>query len=580
MDRAGVADALDEIALLLDLLGENRFKIGAFSNGARIVRALEGDLGTLVASGEIRRVKGIGPALADKIATLIGTGSLPYLDELRAQVPAGMLEWLEIPGLGPKKARAIHVALGISTLGELEYFCRQGRLRDLPGFGEATERKILEGIERRRRHAGRFLQPLVRREAERLLEAVRAVPEVTRAEVVGSVRRRCETSKDIDLVVASLDAAPVMEAFVSAGGVAEVTGRGPTKCSVRLDTGPSVDLRVVPEISFPFALAYFTGSKAHNIALRSRAQRRGLRLNEYALTHESDGSAVPCGDEAAIYAALGLPFIPPEMREDQGEIEAAKAGRLPTLVQLADLRGILHCHSNWSDGLATLEEMAEGARALGMTYLGLCDHSQAATYAGGLPPERFREQRAEIDALNSRYGGAFRILKGIEVDILPDGSLDFPDEALAPFEYVIASIHSRFNLGEKEQTERLLRAVSNRYVDTLGHVTGRLLLARDPYPLELHRVLEAAAERGVAVEINSHPQRLDLDAPALRFGLARGMKTSVNPDAHTVAGLSDIEYGVGIARGGGCAPDDVMNAWPLDRLLDHLAARRRAAGAF
>jgi DNA polymerase (family X) len=578
MDRGSIADALDEIAILLDLLGENPFKIRAYSNAARIVRGLDEDLGALVASGGIRRMKGIGPALAEKISTLVGTGSLPYLDALRGQVPAGLLTWLKIQGLGPKKARAIHVALGISSLEELEDACRHGKLRGLPGFGEASERKILAGMERLRERAGRFLQPLVRSEAERLLEAVRAAPGAIRAEVAGSVRRRCETSKDIDLVVAAEDSAPVMEAFASDPGIVEVTGRGPTKCSVRLAAGPSADLRVVPEASFPFALAYFTGSKAHNVALRGRAQRLGWKLNEYALTREADGGAVPCADEEEIYRTLGLPWIPPELREDQGEIEAAEAGRLPRLVEAGDLRGILHCHSNWSDGLATVAEMAKGARALGMTYLGLSDHSEAAAYAGGLSMEQFREQWEEIDAWNARAADGFRILKGVEVDILADGSLDIPDEDLASFEYVVASVHSRFDLGAAEQTARLVRAASNPFVDTIGHVTGRLLLARDPYRLELHRVLDAAAERGVAVELNSSPQRLDLDPPALRYGLARGMKTSVNPDAHDVKGLSDVRYGIGIARKGWCTPGDVLNAWPLDRLLEWLTARRRAAG--
>jgi DNA polymerase (family X) len=577
MNRGKVAEALDEIALLLDLLGENPFKSRAYGNAARIVRGLDLDLDALVATGGIRRVKGIGPALAENISTLVGTGSLPFLDGLRGQVPAGLLEWLRIPGLGPKKARAIHVNLGISSLEELEDACRTMKLRDLPGFGEASERKILAGIARLRERAGRFLQPVVQSEAERLLAAVRAVSLVHRAEVAGSVRRRCETSKDIDLVAAAEDATAVMDAFVSDPGVVEVTGRGPTKCSVRLAAGPAADLRVVPEPAYPFALAYFTGSKAHNIALRARAQRLGLKLNEYALTQESDGSEIPCASEEEIYRALGLPWIPPELREDQGEIEAAEEGRIPPLVESGDLRGILHCHSNWSDGLATIEEMAEGARALGMTYLGLCDHSQAAAYAGGLTMERFREQWAEIDRINARASDGFRILKGVEVDILPDGGLDFPDEFLASFEYVVASVHSRFDLGAAEQTERLVRAASNPFVDTIGHVTGRLLLARDPYRLELHRVLDAAAERGVAVELNSHPERLDLDPPSLRYGLARGMKTSVNPDAHEVSGLKDIRHGIGIARKGWCTRDDVLNAWPLERLLEWLAARRRSA---
>ncbi len=574
MDRAGIADRLEEIGLLLELLGENPFKTRAYANAARVVRGLDRDPAALVRSGELGKIKGFGPALVEKISTLVETGALPYLEGLRAQVPAGMLAWLEIPGLGPKKARAIHLNLGISTLDELERAAREGRLRDLEGFGAATERKILDGIARVREHAGRFLQPVVQGEAERLLRAVSAAG-VARAAIAGSVRRRAETSKDIDLVVSSEHPGAVMDAFVAAGGVAEVTGRGPTKCSVRLAAGPAADLRVVPEPSFPFALAYFTGSKAHNIALRSRAQRRGLRLNEYALVREEDGTPIRCEDEAGLYRALGLEYIPPELREDQGEIAAAEEGNLPRLVERGDLLGILHCHSTWSDGAATIREMADAALGMGMTYLGLCDHSRSAAYAGGLSVERVERQQAEIDALNAEYGGRFRILKGVEVDILADGSLDFPDDVLETFDLVVASVHSRFNLSSEEQTARFLRALESPFVDIIGHPTGRLLLSRDPYPLDLPRLIDAAAARGVAVEINAHPSRLDLDPPSLRYGLARGLKTAVNPDAHDTAGLHDVDYGVGVARRGWCTAEDVLNAWDLPRLLDWLAARRR-----
>ena len=575
-DRSAVADALEEIGLLLELLGENPFKTRAYANAARVLRGLDRDLDELVREKQLGEIKGFGPALVEKIGVLVTTGRLPYLEDLRKQVPAGMLDWLKIPGLGPKKARVIHLNLGISTLVELEAAAKDGKLRDLEGFGAASEKKILEGIGRVREHASRFLQPLIRSEAERLLALVRAVPGVTRAEVAGSVRRRRETSKDIDVVCTAKDPAAVIDAFASAKGVAAVIGKGETKCSVALESGPNADLRVVEAKAYPFALLYFTGSKAHNIVLRGRAGKLGLKLNEYGLVTE-DGRETAARDEAAIYRALGLPYIEPELREDAGEIEAAEAGTLPTLIERSDLKGILHCHSTWSDGTASIREMAEAARAMGMTYLGLCDHSRAAAYAGGLSIERVREQHAEIDALNAEYGGSFRVLKGTEVDILVDGALDWPEEVLRSFDLVVASVHSRFNLSADEQTARIVRAIESGFVDVVGHVTGRLLLTRDPYALHLHRVLDAAAERGVAVEINAHPMRLDLDPPSLRYGLARGMKTAIDPDSHDTAGLHDVDYGIGVARKGWCSAEDVLNAWPLDRLLRWIEERRARA---
>lgn len=576
-DRAAIADVLDEIGLLLELAGENPFKSRAYASGARIVRGLDADLLELIRTKRLAQIKGIGPALADKIATLVTTGKLPYLDSLRTQIPPGLLDWLRVPGLGPKKARVIHVTLGISTLDELESAAREGRLRDLGGFGGTTEQKILEGIERVRVHAGRFLRPVALGEAARLRERVASAPGVLRAEIAGSVRRGTETSKDIDIVVAAADSGPVMEAFVSDPGVASVAGRGPTKCSVRLAAGPGADLRVVAGPAFAPALMYFTGSKAHNVALRGRAQRMGFTLNEYALTREADGTVVPCEDETAVYAALGLPYIPPELREDGGEIEAAERGTLPRLVELSDLAGTLHCHSTWSDGGHTIEQMAEAARAMGMGYLGLCDHSRSAAYAGGMSIERVAEQHAEIDRINAAYAGAFRVLKGIEVDILVDGLLDYPDEVLARFELVVASVHSRFNLSAAEQTARMIRAVESPYVDIVGHPTGRLLLARDPYPLDLDAVIAAAAHRGVAIEINAHPSRLDLDPPALRRGLSLGMKTSVDPDAHSTDELAYVGYGIDTARRGWATREDVLNARPLPDLLAWLSTRRARA---
>jgi DNA polymerase (family 10) len=579
IDRAEVADRLEEIGLLLELLGENPFKTRAYGNAARIVRALDRDLAELIARNQLKELKGIGPALVEKISTLVTTGRLPYLEGLRKQVPAEMLEWLKIPGLGPKKARAIHVTLGIASLAELEQAAKDGRLRDLPGFGEASEKKILAGLARVKEHQGRFLRPVVLDEARRLIARLKAIRGVGRVEVAGSARRGASTSKDIDLVATAKDPGRVMEAFATDPGVVEVVGRGPTKCSVRLAAGPNADLRVVPEESYAFALFYFTGSKAHNVALRGRAQAMGLKLNEYALIREADGASVPCEDETAIYRALSLPFIPPELREDTGELEAAEHGRLPKLIVEEDLKGILHCHSTWSDGTNSIEEMAQAARSMGMSYLGLCDHSRSAAYAGGMSVERVKEQHAEIDALNAKLGKSLRVLKGIEVDILADGSLDYPDEVLRTFDLVVASVHSRFNLTSAEQTRRMIRAVSSPFVDIVGHPTGRLLLTRDPYPLDLFAVIDAAAERGVAIEINAHPQRLDLDPAGLRHGIARGMKTSIDPDSHETAGLTDIAYGVDTARRGWCTASDVLNTRSLPELLKWLRARRKRAGA-
>ena len=578
-DRESVAEVLEQIGLLLELLGENPFKTRAYDNAARLVRGLDRDLDELVERNELTKIRGIGGALADKIATLVTTGELPYLDELQQQVPSGLLDWLKIPGLGAKKARKIHVTLGISTLDELEQACDAGQLRDLPGFGEKSEQKILRGIDRLRTRAGRFLRPVVQAEAQRLLALVRAVPGVLRADVGGSVRRKLETSKDIDVVVAATEPEAVMEVFAQAEGVVEVTGRGPTKCSVRLASGPSADLRVVPDEAFACALFYFTGSKAHNIAVRGRALRMGYKLNEYALTRDEDDAVLAVADEAEIYARLDIPcWIPPELREDQGEIEAAAAGQLPELVDSGDLQGILHVHSSWSDGSATIAEMADEARAMGMSYLGLCDHSKAAAYAGGLDAERVKLQHAEIDALNETYDGAFRILKGIEVDILHDGKLDFDDEVLVGFDIVVAAVHSLFTLSQEEQTARFLRAMENPYVDIVAHVTGRILLQRDGYALDLTKVIDSAADRGVAIEVNAHPNRLDLDWRDLRYALKRGMKTSINPDAHSTQGLHHVTHGVDVARKAWCGKQDVLNAWTLDCLLDHLRQRRREAG--
>jgi DNA polymerase (family 10) len=576
MDKREVARMLEEIGTLLELKGENAFKTRAYHNAARLVQALDADLEQLVREERLTEIKGIGAALAEKIAELVTTGRLGYYDKLQEEFPPGFMEILRVPGLGPKKARALFEELKIGSLDELEAAARADRLSGLAGFGDRTQEKILEGIAAVRRHAGRFHVHVAEAAAAPIVAALRELPAARNLSVAGSLRRRGETVKDIDIVVATGDPEPVMEAFVGLPGVASITGRGETKSSVRLESGLAADLRCVTPAEYPFALMYFTGSKAHNVALRGRAQKLGLRLNEYGLFAEAGGEeakSAACRDEAAIYRKLGLAFVEPELREDTGEIEAAEAGRLPELIAEADIRGLLHQHTNWSDGSSTLEEMIEAAVALGLEYFGITDHSRSAQYARGLTPDRVRQQHEAIDALQATLKGRITLFKGIESDILADGSLDYDEKTLASFDYVVASVHSHFNLAEAEQTARIVKALAHPKVRILGHPTGRLLLERDPYPVKLGEVLAAAAAHDVAVEINASPWRLDLDWREMRAARDRGCRFSINPDAHDTAGLADTRFGVGVARKGWLAAGDVINTWSLARIRKYLHRR-------
>ena len=557
MDRFQVADVLDEIAEHLEFRGENPFKVRAYRNGARVLRDLEEDLEALVRSGNLRKKRGIGAALADKIAALVTTGTPPYLDELRARTPPELLAWTRVSGLGPKKALAIHEALGIVTLQALEEAARGGRLRALRGMGPALESKVLQGLQRLKGETRRVLMPAGHAAGARLSHELKRLPGVRRVEIAGEVRRCLEVVGRIDAVLSAEDPSASMDALSGLPGIREVVRRDGDRAEVRLASDLLAIVRAVSDPHFAAALLAATGSEAHLAALR----QRGLDTSR------------PFADEAAVYASLGLPWIPPELREDGSEVAAAAAGRLPKLIERADLQGVLHVHSDWSDGRLSIAEMADAARTMGFAYLGLCDHSQSAGYAGGLSPARVREQHAAIDLLNRQLDGAFRVLKGIEVDILPDGSLDYPDEVLASFEIVVASVHSRFSLPEPEQTIRVLRALENPHVDVLGHPTGRLLLSRDPYPMDLEKVMEAATEHGVAIEVNAHPNRLELDWRPLRKGLGMGLLTSIDPDAHTAAELHGVSWGIQVARKGWCTAEQVLDAWPLPRLLDHLDAR-------
>jgi DNA polymerase (family 10) len=574
METPRIARVLEEMGTLLEVRGENPFRCRAYHNAAQALRALPTDLSEMIADGRLADVPGLGETMLKKVVELATTGRLTSYEELRRTTPPGLVALLRVPGLGPKKIKVLHDELKVESLADLRASAESGAIAALKGFGAKTEAKILEGIAFLESAGDRVLLSTARRLVAPVFEAVRGFRGVSRAEVCGSLRRGRETVGDLDILFAARDPAPVLDHFVQLPYVASVLAHGPTKASVRLLDGLQCDLRGVEDSQFAFALHYFTGSKAHNIAMRRRALAQGYTLNEYALSGP-DGP-VACRTEADLFAALGLEEVPPELREDMGEIDAAARGDLPDLVTLDDLTGTFHCHTDWSDGGATLEEMAEAARAAGLTYLGIADHSKSAGYAGGLSPARVREQWAAIDALNALYKGKFRLFKGTECDILADGSLDYPDELLAGFDYVVASVHSNFGMPRAEMTRRILRAVSNRRVTMLGHPTGRLLLAREGYAVDLDAVIEAAAAAGTMIEINANPHRLDLDDLHGRRARDRGVLIAVNPDAHATGGLDDLTYGVTVARRAWLSAADVFNTRPLADVAAALTARREA----
>ncbi len=578
MTKDDVADALDEIGTLLELKGENAFRSNAYHNAARTIQQVPGDLKELVAQGKLGEVRGIGTALVEKIATLVTTGRLPYLEELRASVPEGLVTMLRIQGLGPKKVKSLYDLLQIDTLEKLKAGCESGEVAKQKGFGAKTQQRILDGLNHLEKVGGRVRIDLALTLGRAVVEQIRTLPGVIRAELCGSVRRRKETVADLDILVSSANAAPIMEAFVKLPEAVQILGSGPTKSSILASIHLSgekvtlqVDLRVVTEEQFPFALLYFTGSKEHNIRLRQRAIERELVLNEYALAN--DTKSVPCKSEAEIYAALGMSYVLPELREDTGEIEIAEKGELPSLVEAADIRGVFHNHTTYSDGTATLEEMALAARALGFEYFGVGDHSQSLTIARGLPPGAVRKQWAEIDRVNAKLTG-IRILKGSEVDILEDGSLDYDDDLLAGFDYVVASVHSRFAMPEAEMTARVCKALVHPRTTMLGHATGRLLLRRDGYKINLDEVLKCAAKHGKMIEINAQPSRLDLDWKYVKQARAMGIPIVINPDAHSTRELALYQYGIDVARRGWLTKDDVFNTRSLVDVMKELARRR------
>ncbi len=583
MDKNQIASLLDEIGALLELKeGSNPFEVRAYQNAARTLNALEGDIEELAREGRLKGMPGIGPTILKRIEEALETGHIALYDELVASTPPIKLEMMRLPGIGPKKINAIYNQLHVNSMAELEQAARENRIAPLPGFGKKTQEKILQGIAFLAQHSDRHLYPVVEAEAERMREALATLPQIVRLEIAGSLRRRRETVKDIDMVASVRDDASeeerqqIMDFFTSQPSVVTVTGKGPTKSSVVLNNGIAMDLRVVNDSRFPYTLHHFSGSKEHHIALRRRALAQNMTINDYGLFRgkEPDLELVPARDEADMYRALGLDYIEPELREDMGEIEAAEKHRLPQLVTPDDILGVLHVHTVWSDGQNTIREMAEACIERGYTYLGITDHSKVAAYAGGLSPDDLKRQGEEIDRLNEEFAGKIHILKGTECDILRDGSLDFPDDVLASLDFVVASIHSNFNLSEEEQTQRMLRAIANPYVNIIGHATGRILLGRPGYPLDIDAVIDAAAKHMVSIEINAHPSRLDLDWRYLRRARDKGMKIPIDPDAHNIAGLDVMRYGVYIARKGWLTADDVLNAFSLDRLLRYFQEQR------
>lgn len=583
MDKNQIAAIFEEVAVLLALKEDsNPFEARAYENAARAINALDGDIEQLTRSGKLKGTPGLGATIVKRVEELVDTGQLAFYEELRDSTPAVKLEMLRIQGMGPKKINAIYDKLHVNSIAELEQACLDDRVAHLPGFGKKTQDNILQGIAFLAQHADRFQYPVAEEEAERIRAALATLPEIVRLQVAGSLRRRRETVKDIDMVASVADDAgdeirrKIMDFFTGQPSVKAITGKGETKSSAILGSGIAMDLRVVKDSQFPYTLHHFTGSKEHHIPLRRRALSMNMTINDYGLFRgkEPDLELVPCENEADIYAALGMAYIEPELREDMGEIEAALHGSLPVLVQESDLRGILHVHSTWSDGQNTIRELVEACIARGYQYLGITDHSKVAAYAGGLTEENLRRQQEEIDRLNEEYTGRLHILKGTECDILKDGTLDYADEVLANLDFVVASIHSNFNLSPEEQTQRMLRAIANPNVDIIGHPTGRILLGRVGYTLDMEAVIDAAVEHGVCIEINAHPSRLDMDWRLVKRARDRGMKIPIDPDAHILAGLDVIRYGIGVARKGWLSASDVLNTMETEALLAFFKRKR------
>ncbi len=556
------------ISEILDIQGENPFKIRAYIKAAETVEGLTYELSSLEDKSRLKELPGIGEDIAKKIAELLETGKLKYYQDLKKSEYAPLVEFLKIPGMGPKHARLVHDQLGVTTVAQLKKAAERGKIRELPGLGEKAEQNILQGIQQVQKYKERLPLAVIYPRAQAILGELKKVKEIKQITLAGSLRRMRETIADVDVLVASTKPKLVMEAFVGLPQVSKVIAEGSTKSSIVTNEGFQVDLRVVKPESFGAAQHYFTGSKAHNIRIRSLGIDKGLKVNEYGVF--KGRKSVAGKTEEEVFKALGLPFIPPELREDQGEIEAGLKGQLPHLIESKDLRGDLHVHSVWTDGHNSIQEMAQAARKRGYQYMAICDHSATIGVTNGLTPERLGKQAKEIDKLNRKLAQAkkpFRILKGIEVDIRSNGKLDLEDDILQKLDIVVAAVHTKFGQSEEEMTGRIIKAVENPHVDVIAHPTGRLIGRREPYKIDMDRLMDACKANGKALELNSYPERLDLSDLNCRKAKEKGVKIAVSTDAHRDGHLDWISFGIATARRGWIEPDDVINTLPLSKLV-------------
>jgi DNA polymerase (family 10) len=571
MDKEEIIKTLKEISVLLELKNENPFKIRAYQNSARTLETSDIELNKDLKIEDLKSIKGIGSHIAEKIKTLIDTGRLKYYEELKESVPPGLVEMLAIPTMGPKKIKYLFDNLGISNIGELEYACIENRLVDLPNFGKKTQENILKGIEVLKKFKGKFLFAGVIEEAEKIHKKIENFKYIKRASLAGSVRRKKEIVKDIDIVASTDNPEKVMDFFTTLDEAEDIIAKGDTKSSIRLKSGINVDIRTVEDFQYPYALHHFTGSKEHNTAMRTAAKKDNIKMNEYGLF--KNDRFIKCSDEKDIFAFFSMDWIPPELRENFGEIEAAKNKTLPKLIEEKDIKGIFHIHTTYSDGKSSIEQICGQLIKSGFMYAGISDHSKTASYAGGMKNEDVEQYFKEIDKLNLKYSG-FKIFKGIESDILLDGSLDYSDKILSGFDFIIAAIHSSFNLSEERMTERIIKAIENRFTTMIAHPTGRLLLARDAYKVDIIRVINAAAENNVDIELNASPFRLDLDWRMCKYAKEKGVKIFINPDAHSLKDLYDYKFGVNIARKGWLEKEDVPNTYSAEKIDKYLKSKR------
>jgi len=577
MDKHEVAHILEDIGILLSLKNENPFKIRAYHNAARSIENLDEDLSIVVKEKRLQELPGIGVKIAKKVEKLVLTGRLPYYEKLKKSLPEGLVALLQVPGLGGKKIKLLYEKLKVKTVEDLTQACKKGKVAKLRGFGEKTQANILNGITKLKAYGKRLLWQNAEKVVVPILEQLNQLKKVKKAEIAGSFRRKLETIGDLDLVVASFDPASVMKWFTSQPWVEAVISKGPTKASVRLTNGVQADLRVVPEEEYSYALLYFTGSKNHNIRIRRIANEKGYSLSEYALEPlKGRRVSLPASlkkkqvTEKDIYAALGLPEIPPEIREDMGEIEAAKKGKLPTLIEEKDIKGVFHCHTTDSDGHNTLEEMVKAAEHLGWEYIGISDHSKSSFQANGMDEKQLIDQMQRIQKINKSKKFSVHVFTGIECDILKNGHLDFANDILKTLDFVIVSVHRSFRMEEKAMTARLIKAIENPYTTIVGHVTGRLLLHRDPYLVNVQKVIDACIANGKVMELNAQPLRLEMDWRFWHAAADKGLKCSINPDAHHASDLEFYRFGINVARKGWLEKKDVINTLPLSKMKEFL----------